>query len=1533
MVTADPSMRGTRARKSKREASSGLDFTTLDPPFLPNPAEPRPPGPRPFGLPEAPVFHPTPEQFQNPLLYIQSIRPLAEDAGLCKIVPPASWKPDFSIDTENFFFRPRLQKLNFVEGGSRTTLNYLDQLQQYHQQNGTPLTKLPTLDRKPIDLFKLKKEVARRGGHEGVTDQKKWAEVARAIGIQGKTCTSMSHSIKTAYVKWVLPYENYLVENGKFGDEAIVTGPTTIKEEPNVPKPLLELDKNDGSKHRHATRTKLGALPSQSYLKPGEFCEICLRSENEDQILLCDVCNNGFHFYCLTPPLPAIPKGEWYCVNCLQKQGDDYGFEDGEERSLAEFQKIANEFKDNWFIGKRNHAGQVLVDEDGVEMEFWRLVESPYEEIEVEYGADLHSSHHGSGFPVIEKQPFNPYASCGWNLNNLPLLPESLFRNINSDVPGVMVPWLYVGMVFSTFCWHAEDHNTYSINYNHFGEAKTWYGVPATHADRFEEVLKKTVPELFEMNPDLLFHITTMLSPATLLRNRVPCHAIDQRAGEFIVTFPRAYHGGFNHGFNFCEAVNFATADWLSYGTQSIERYRDFRKMPVFNHEELLITTACKNNDEQTALWLKPELERLRDREIRIRNDVRTRPGKLKQVVDKAEYTNEEQGQCSYCNQYCTVTAVKCECSPERVVCPFHVDHVVCRCGRPSLIMRMKYTDDELRGLVDNVCREAYKPNQWKLKYQHLMMIERRPSLKTLQQLLAEGQRIPNIQEDLKALRDFIETAYEWQERANSILHKKKRPLRKTLAERRALFTNMDEEGVSAVSVSSSTNRSRRDKRNNNHNDPNNEENMVMEVRSLVNIQKLLKEYESLGFDAAPEVAGLKALEEEAVAYRDKARVLLAEDLPQKDYKQMIDQGRTMDIEVEELFDLQNKTRQGDWIINADILIKSPDALNDIERVVTLMDEGVEYGVKLETPVMVELRDLKEVGLQWKVDATNLLKAKSMGYDEVHELVERGKTSPVVPELLRHLQYQLQRADDFSIWLQTYGGEGQQPEGGDAQPQANIGDIRKLLKEYEDFNIRLDSYPVLQQEVRKTEEWVETTAQTMGRPAGPDVPPAPPQTLEAYLTEIRESIKACCNNVGTHDDNHTPIFCICRLPEKGIMIECDVCKEWYHISCVKVPKKVAETSEDYTCTVCDVTAPFPFGTRPTLESFRAASEEAGAFRFPPEEKDLLDIILAMVTNWKALVQDFISRPMVPGDKIRAKQYLRAAQGMPIAVDAEAHELRKKVVETSLQADSDDDKEDPNATYCMCKSHYDEERPMVQCDGCHDWFHLDCVGLSTEQADQMDKFMCPICNPHQPLKKLKTKHDSGAPKKIKLKINVPMATAADLAKNSASATVSAMVAAAASGSMPGDSKRQNMMKRNHPGDEAKNDYARPEYRERKRKQSSEPKVEPPQASHKKRRPDGNGTHSNGADPSSSTMAPPPTAVGEGQQEHGYYAPDGTYQTTADPQQVVAAMLLYYAQMGEQQPQPPQPSEEDIEVDDNEEEMHGHDDQADGGEEWQ
>ncbi|TYZ57801.1 hypothetical protein PybrP1_012039 [[Pythium] brassicae (nom. inval.)] len=46
-------------------------------------------------------------------------------------------------------------------------------------------------------------------------------------------------------------------------------------------------------------------------------CVVCGSSENEDQTLLCDKCDDEYHLYCLNPPLTEVPQEEkWFCPRC-----------------------------------------------------------------------------------------------------------------------------------------------------------------------------------------------------------------------------------------------------------------------------------------------------------------------------------------------------------------------------------------------------------------------------------------------------------------------------------------------------------------------------------------------------------------------------------------------------------------------------------------------------------------------------------------------------------------------------------------------------------------------------------------------------------------------------------------------------------------------------------------------------------------------------------------------------------------------------------------------------------------------------------------------------------------------------------------------------------------------------------------------------------------------------------------------------------------------------------------------------------------
>jgi len=83
------------ARKAER-----LDLNTVERRGRPFSVEEPAPRTHINGIPEAPTFRPSEEQWKNPFAYLKSIEAQGKKYGVIKIIPPDSWNPDFVIDTE-----------------------------------------------------------------------------------------------------------------------------------------------------------------------------------------------------------------------------------------------------------------------------------------------------------------------------------------------------------------------------------------------------------------------------------------------------------------------------------------------------------------------------------------------------------------------------------------------------------------------------------------------------------------------------------------------------------------------------------------------------------------------------------------------------------------------------------------------------------------------------------------------------------------------------------------------------------------------------------------------------------------------------------------------------------------------------------------------------------------------------------------------------------------------------------------------------------------------------------------------------------------------------------------------------------------------------------------------------------------------------------------------------------------------------------------------------------------------------------------
>uniref|UniRef100_A0A8C7QRW8 [histone H3]-trimethyl-L-lysine(4) demethylase n=1 Tax=Oncorhynchus mykiss TaxID=8022 RepID=A0A8C7QRW8_ONCMY len=1381
--------------------------------------------------PECPVFEPSWEEFADPFAFINKIRPIAEKTGICKVRPPPGWQPPFACNVDRLHFTPRIQRLNELEAQTRVKLNFLDKIAKFWELQGCSL-KIPHVERKILDLYQLNKNVADEGGFDIVCRDRRWTAIALKMGFApGKAVGS---HLRSHYERILYPY-NLFQSGANLLAPELASKLMRLVSDPEldtfVQKPTLPLDTSDKEYKPHdlaerqqfvqpaesccnsarrakrmraessCVKTEPGAEPCEnrpnlrrrmgSFVVDLYICLVCGSGSDEDRLLLCDGCDDSYHTFCLIPPLNDIPKGDWRCPKCLaqecSKPQEAFGFEQAyRDYSLRAFGEMADSFKSDYF-----NMPVHMVPTELVEKEFWRLVSTIEEDVTVEYGADIASKEFGSGFPirngrfkVSEKDEM--YLKCGWNLNNMAMMDPSVLTHVTADICGMTLPWLYVGMCFSSFCWHIEDHWSYSINYLHWGEPKTWYGAPGFAAEQLEAVMKKLAPELFQIQPDLLHQLVTIMNPNTLMSHGVPIYRTNQCAGEFVITFPRAYHSGFNQGFNFAEAVNFCTVDWMALGRQCVDHYRLLHRYCVFSHDEMICQMASKANslDVVLASAVQKDMKDMIREEQDLRDNVQNRY--------KTEYNllQDDERQCAKCRTTCYLSAITCPCSPGRLVCLHHIQDL-CSCPLTNYTLNYRFTLDDLYPMMNAVKQRAENYDEWASHVTETLeaKLDKKKSLSVFRSLINKSELKMFPDNDLlRQLRLVTQDAEKCSSVAQQLLNGK----------RQTRYRCGGGKTQSQLTV----------------------EELRSFVRQLYNLPCSL-----------PQAPKLKELLNCIEDFQQHSEKLLADETTgTAEIQSILDVSFDFDVELPELPLLRERLAQARWLEGVQQASTQRSTLT-LETMRRLIDQGV--GLTPHPSVekaMARLQELLTVSEHWEDKTSSLLKARPpLSIETLSETAEKVAGIPAYLPNCLMLKDSISRARE---WLQE--AEALQDE--DSIPLFyNLSD---MVIRGQDIPVQLGPLKQLESLMAEVQAWKESAAKTFlmknshftllevlcprceveaGSPKRKskkakditqhskkkmvkldclsDVEKALSDTKDsasalATLGELRlqemgvlSSLRAANESklLPTADCMDLKV-CVCQNPPMGAMLQCELCRDAFHSVCVRASSD-SRSAQAWLCPHCRRSE------KPSLDKVLPllASLQRIQVRLP--EGDALHYLVERTVSWQQrarqvssscglpdLEESFATPPSTDGKSYlsilktthdqmvfyteqrciplqgqfcgikqcsekKAKRRLEREAVEPERRDKakklqnkrqkmnKDKNLERKAASTSSSHSDFSQSDDSEEEMCPaegCQQPEGDEVDWVQCDGsCNQWFHQVCVGVTAELAEKED-YVCDNC---------------------------------------------------------------------------------------------------------------------------------------------------------------------------------------------------------------
>ncbi|XP_007900800.1 protein Jumonji [Callorhinchus milii] len=637
---------------------------------------------------EIPVLRPTQKEFHDPLAYVESVRTQVEKYGMCRVIPASDWRPECKLNDEMRFVT-QIQHVHKLGRRWGPNVQRLACIKKHLRSQGITIDEPPLIGGCELDLARFYQLINDMGGMQQVTDLKKWNKLADMLRIP-KSAQDRLAKLQEAYCQYLLSYDSLSQEEHKKLEKEVLTEKESLEKKKgpleahsdntcrsqSLPRFEPKNGLVNGVVHKNGFRNKLKEIDTE--LKTGRrrlFAQEKKESQDQSGVL-----------------------GDLY--KCVYK---------GRSVSLTTFYRTARNTM-NMCFSKEPTAAEV-------EQEYWRIVEQKDSHVAVHSGK-VDTKAHGSGFPVGKSEPFSRH---GWNLTVLPNNSGSILRHFGA-LSGVTIPWLNIGMVFTTSCWSRDQNHLPYIDYLHTGADCIWYCIPAEEKNKLDEVVHTLLQANGTSGLDML-ESNIMISPEILCKEGIKVYRTVQQSGQFIVCSPGAFVSKVCCGYSVSEAVHFASTQWLNTGYEAGKDLKRRFIANAFSMEKLLYLMATAESKRESGSKLShisSLLKELRDSELKQRQQLfeaglhsSARYGShdshlsmmdMKKKPRKWLASETSERRCQICQQLCYLSMVVQENENVVFCLECALRHVEKQKSCRGLKMMYRYDEEQINSLVNQIC-------------------------------------------------------------------------------------------------------------------------------------------------------------------------------------------------------------------------------------------------------------------------------------------------------------------------------------------------------------------------------------------------------------------------------------------------------------------------------------------------------------------------------------------------------------------------------------------------------------------------------------------------------------------------------------------------------------------------------------------------------------------------------------------------------------------------------------------------------------